>query len=450
MTELVLKQKHHNGIVRSWRLKPQKKIYSFGSSKFADLISIDSHVPGIAGTFHYVNHRWEYIPMQMSHINEEKIVIESFCKIEFKNFHMDATPILKSDNLINKISQHNSESGYLLAIAHHEGRILKTKLIKETEKSKKHFENTYQNVTYKKIPISDLANYKNNFHKNMFNQEDKKPLMILGFFVFFVSLLGILTPKNDVASLATITKETSKIALLPQKLKLQKKELSQVSRQQVRQPSSAAPSSADNSPTKNIVTGKLTQLIGKVAARVGSTKNIVVTTGSSAANENTSAAMAAIGKLKNQNAQWGDHVKGSSVVISTQGTGGGRGVAGLGTLKSSGTGSAGIGLIEDESEIVGGLDRDVIAQYIKTQLGQILYCYERQLSAHPELFGKVSVKFTIGPSGKVEKQLIGDSTLKSSTVEGCILNKIAGWQFPAPQGGTSVLVTYPFLFKSTN
>jgi len=66
------------------------------------------------------------------------------------------------------------------------------------------------------------------------------------------------------------------------------------------------------------------------------------------------------------------------------------------------TGTKAVGLLEEESEIVGGLDREVIAQYIRTQLGQILYCYERQLSAHPDLFGKVAVKFTIGPTGSVE------------------------------------------------
>ena len=92
----------------------------------------------------------------------------------------------------------------------------------------------------------------------------------------------------------------------------------------------------------------------------------------------------------------------------------------------------------------------MIAQYIKTQFGQILYCYERQLSANPDLYGKVAVKFTIAGTGKVETQAINETTLKDKSVEGCILNKIAKWKFPEPKGGTKVLVTYPFLFKSTN
>ena len=137
-------------------------------------------------------------------------------------------------------------------------------------------------------------------------------------------------------------------------------------------------------------------------------------------------------------------------MVSTAGRGGGKNTSGIGGLGAGNTGNGGVGLIEEESEIVGGLDREVIAQYIKSQLGQILYCYERQLSAHPDLFGKVAVKFTIAGTGSVETQAIGDTTLKNATVEGCILNKVAKWKFPAPAGGTKVLVTYPFLFKSTN
>ena len=109
-----------------------------------------------------------------------------------------------------------------------------------------------------------------------------------------------------------------------------------------------------------------------------------------------------------------------------------------------------MGLLEDEGEITGGLDREVIAQYIKSRLGEILYCYERQLSANPDLYGKVAVKFSIAGTGAVETQRIGDTTLKNATVEGCILQKVAKWKFPTPEGGTKVLVTYPFLFKSTN
>ncbi|MEI7973869.1 MAG: AgmX/PglI C-terminal domain-containing protein, partial [Bdellovibrio sp.] len=122
----------------------------------------------------------------------------------------------------------------------------------------------------------------------------------------------------------------------------------------------------------------------------------------------------------------------------------------IGALKAGTTGLGGAELLEEESEITGGLDREVIASYIKSQLGQILYCYERQLSAEPQLYGKVTVKFTIGPSGSIETQRISETSLRSQIVESCMLQKISKWKFPPPEGGTRVVVSYPFLFKSTN
>lgn len=119
-------------------------------------------------------------------------------------------------------------------------------------------------------------------------------------------------------------------------------------------------------------------------------------------------------------------------------------------LSGNGVGSSGVNLLEQESEISGGLDREVIAEFIRRHIGHILYCYERSLSANPNLFGKVSVRFVIGSSGKVETQKIGESTLRDNRVEGCILEKVSQWKFPTPKGGVQVSVSYPFLFKTTN
>jgi outer membrane biosynthesis protein TonB len=126
------------------------------------------------------------------------------------------------------------------------------------------------------------------------------------------------------------------------------------------------------------------------------------------------------------------------------GTGGGR------ALSGNGVGTSGVNLLEQESEVTGGLDREVIAEFIRRNIGHILYCYERSLSANPNLFGKVSVRFVIGATGQVQTQKIGESTLRDNRVEGCILDKISQWKFPTPKGGVQVSVNYPFLFKTTN
>ena len=105
-------------------------------------------------------------------------------------------------------------------------------------------------------------------------------------------------------------------------------------------------------------------------------------------------------------------------------------------------------MIDEETVIEGGLDRDAIAEVIRRNLGQIRYCYERQLSSNPDLYGKVMVKFTIGAAGQVGDPRVDNTTLKSAMVEGCILRRMASWKFPEPKGGTLVHVSYPFLFKA--
>lgn len=121
-----------------------------------------------------------------------------------------------------------------------------------------------------------------------------------------------------------------------------------------------------------------------------------------------------------------------------------------GKLSKGNVASGRVGIIEEEILLDGGLDREVIASYIRSKLGQIRYCYERQLASKSDLHGKINVKFTIGSAGKVVAQRVATTTLKNAIVEGCILRRIATWKFPNPKGGSEVDVSYPFLFKSVN
>lgn len=164
-------------------------------------------------------------------------------------------------------------------------------------------------------------------------------------------------------------------------------------------------------------------------------------------NGNINAAAVGVGRLGGSTTDWntvaGSKVSGQVGGSLSGGTGGGQ-------LTAGATGASGVGLLEQEGEVSTGLDRELIAALIRKNIGHILYCYERSLSANPNLFGKVSVRFTIGASGKVETQKIGESTLRDGRVENCILDKVSQWKFPEPKGGVQVVVTYPFLFKTTN
>ena len=146
---------------------------------------------------------------------------------------------------------------------------------------------------------------------------------------------------------------------------------------------------------------------------------------------------------------------GSGSVVDGIKTGGDKGLQGVSLkgvgqghqLDASGIGKASVSWLDEEAIVDGGLDRDVIAQIIRSHLGEIRYCYERQLSADPSLQGKVQVRFTIGAQGAVTDKRVNQTTLNNGFVEGCILQRVAQWNFPKPKGGVQVAVTYPFLFR---
>jgi hypothetical protein len=204
----------------------------------------------------------------------------------------------------------------------------------------------------------------------------------------------------------------------------------------------------------NLKNAGLGAMIGKVAARAAKTAMLVQSAGVAADSTQSSGRALGMGggsaldKLGGGGGGTGTTMKVGG--LGTAGKGGGsNGYKGTGALSLGNIGNAEVGVLEEETEIDGGLDKEAIARVIRSQLGQIRYCYERQLSANPDLYGKILIKFTIGAAGSVVAQAIGTTSLNNAMVEGCILRRVAGWQFPTPKGGTNVLVTYPFLFKST-
>lgn len=106
-------------------------------------------------------------------------------------------------------------------------------------------------------------------------------------------------------------------------------------------------------------------------------------------------------------------------------------------------------IVQGAQVLSGSLDKELIRQVIADNLGQIRYCYTRELAASPGLHGKVVVSFVIGGTGRVTSARVIESTLDSAEVEGCVARKVQGWTFPRPRGGGIVVVNYPFLFKQS-
>lgn len=133
--------------------------------------------------------------------------------------------------------------------------------------------------------------------------------------------------------------------------------------------------------------------------------------------------------------------------LSTKGRGGGAkgdGLADFGTGKSRTSVVAAIDA--DGATVTGSLTKDQIAKVIAAYMGQIEYCYERQLQKEPNLRGKILVNFVIGLSGAVTSATTQSSSMGSPTVESCINGVFRRMPFPSPGAGI-VEATYPLVFN---
>lgn len=143
------------------------------------------------------------------------------------------------------------------------------------------------------------------------------------------------------------------------------------------------------------------------------------------------------------------------------GGGGGLGLGGLGTAgygrgSGRGFGSVKIGhrgkhavrVVKGRTRVVGGLSQEVVGRYIKRYWAQFKYCYERELSKDPNLYGKITTTFTIAGNGRVSEANVIQSTMHNANVEECVLRVVRRIRFPAPKGAGEVIVTYPFMFTT--
>jgi len=92
---------------------------------------------------------------------------------------------------------------------------------------------------------------------------------------------------------------------------------------------------------------------------------------------------------------------------------------------------------------------DVIARTIRQNRGGFRYCYERRLNQQKDLAGKIKLQFVIGSDGTVVVARVVESTMGDSAVESCLTTRMQRTQFPRPKDGGTVVVRYPFLFKSS-
>ncbi|MGC4115857.1 MAG: AgmX/PglI C-terminal domain-containing protein [Myxococcales bacterium] len=136
--------------------------------------------------------------------------------------------------------------------------------------------------------------------------------------------------------------------------------------------------------------------------------------------------------------------------IGTKGRGGGLSGYGTSVGNLDPKKKVDVGISSEDSVVQGSLDKELIRQVIKRNIGQIRYCYETELQTKPNLSGKVPVRFVIAPNGDVQTARVADgATLNDGNLSECILVRLRSWKFPSPKGGGSVIVTYPFVLTQS-
>jgi hypothetical protein len=101
------------------------------------------------------------------------------------------------------------------------------------------------------------------------------------------------------------------------------------------------------------------------------------------------------------------------------------------------------------ADVRGSLSKEVIRRIVRRHLNEVRFCYEQELNARPDLEGRVTVTWIIAPTGAVTTAVVSGSTLGSARAEQCIAGAVRRWTFPAPEGGGTVRVNYPFMLQQT-
>ena len=152
-------------------------------------------------------------------------------------------------------------------------------------------------------------------------------------------------------------------------------------------------------------------------------------------------------------------------LLGSSGGGGGLGLKGFGRGGGSvGRGTIGMGsgrgkaprlpgeviprIPARASAVMGAMDKNVIRRVARSHINQVRAVYQRALKRNPSVFnGRLNVSFVIGATGHVTSARVRGGA--SGTQLARDLERVVrSWRFPAPRGGGSVSVTYPFFFRS--
>jgi hypothetical protein len=94
--------------------------------------------------------------------------------------------------------------------------------------------------------------------------------------------------------------------------------------------------------------------------------------------------------------------------------------------------------------IMGALDKADIDTVVSANKHRIKDCFNAGLQLNPDISGRVNLKFIISKTGAVSTSEVKETTLNHAETEACMVDVAKSMQFPEPEGGGIVIVTYPF------
>lgn len=101
--------------------------------------------------------------------------------------------------------------------------------------------------------------------------------------------------------------------------------------------------------------------------------------------------------------------------------------------------------LHEGAEVTGALSPEVIRRVVRRHVPEVQHCYEVALRGDPGLSARVVAHIVIGPTGAVTSATADGSTDTALTT--CIAATASRWTFPAPDGGGTVTVSYPFVLS---
>ena len=92
--------------------------------------------------------------------------------------------------------------------------------------------------------------------------------------------------------------------------------------------------------------------------------------------------------------------------------------------------------------LLGTISQYDVERVVKRGYEKMFQCFQDPWDLLEEIEGSFELVMEVGADGSVSQVYLRDGDLGSRQAEACIVNKVAGFMFPAPEGGDTAMISY--------